>query len=331
MTGPRPPARPLPLPTRDGVGPSCVALPAGPWPTIAACLAQRFPAISPAVWAARMAAGEVVDEHGVPVTPERHHQPRLRLYYYRALEAEARIPFDEQLLFQDEHLVVADKPHFLPVTPSGRYLQETLLVRLKRRLGLPDLVPLHRLDRETAGVVLFSAQPATRGLYQRLFAERRMHKLYECIAPWRSELAWPLRYCSRLVDDEHFMRVREAPGEANAETELDPIEVQGGWARYRLAPTTGRRHQLRVHCAALGLPILHDRIYPALLPADSDDLARPLQLLAKRIAFTDPLSGAARHFESPRHLLLAEVLQAGPPSLTLAPPPGPTGEPSHAR
>lgn len=301
------PSPPRPLPTRDGVGASCVALPQGPWATIAECLAHRFPAIPAAVWAGRIAAGDVVDEHGQAVTPQRPHQPRLRVYYYRSLEAEPRIPFDEAVLFRDEHLLVVDKPHFLPVTPSGRYLQETLLVRLKRRFGLPDLVPLHRLDRETAGVVLFSPQPATRGRYQRLFAERKMHKHYECIAPWRPELQLPLRHDSRLADDDHFMRVREVPGQANAHTEVELLEVRGTWARYGLVPLTGRRHQLRVHCAALGLPILNDHIYPTLLAEGSDDFARPLQLLARRIAFDDPLTGLRREFRSLRSLDLATL------------------------
>jgi len=198
-----------PLPTRDGVGPSCVALPEGPWPTIAAFLVQRFPLIPAAVWAARIANGEVVDEHGMPVTAQRPHQARLRVFYYRAIDAEPRIPFTETVLFQDELLVVADKPHFLSVTPGGRYLQETLLVRLKRALGIDTLVPIHRLDRETAGVIAFSAQPATRGAYAQLFAQRQVVKQYEAIAPWRADLELPLTHRSRLAPDAHFMRMAD--------------------------------------------------------------------------------------------------------------------------
>ena len=292
-------ARPLPpLPTRDGVGPSCVALPAGPWATIADFLAQRFPAIAPATWAARISAGEVVDEHGAAVTPTRRHQPQLRVYYYRSLPPEPRLAFDETVLYRDAHLLVADKPHFLPVTPSGSHLQETLLVRLKRRLGIDTLVPVHRIDRETAGLVLFSIEPATRGRYQQLFAERRVLKTYECIAPWCSELPLPLTHRSRLVEDAHFMRMREAPGEPNSETAIELIERRGALARYRLRPLTGRRHQLRVHCAALGMPIQGDLIYPTLQPLGSDDPARPLQLLAQSLAFTDPVTGEPRHFDS---------------------------------
>ena len=261
-------------------------------------LAERFPAIPAATWQARMQQGELVDERGRPVTPGQPYRHGTRLYYYRSIADEPRVPFDEVLLHQDEELIAVDKPHFLPVTPGGRYLQETLLVRLKRRLGISTLTPLHRLDRETAGVVLFAVRPDTRGTYQALFAQRQVHKHYEAIAPWRPELGFPLTHRSRLEQDAHFLRMREADGEPNAETRFDVLEVQGDWARYRLTPITGRTHQLRVHCTALGMPIHGDRIYPQLLPADTDDHAQPLQLLARSIAFADPLTGAPRQFNS---------------------------------
>lgn len=296
--------KPRPLPTKDGVGPSCVAVPAGPWRTLAEFLCQQFPAIDPAVWTARIEAGEVVDEHGVAVTPQRAFQPGIRLYYYRSLQAEPVLPFDEVVLFQDEHVVAVDKPHFMPVTPGGRYLQQTLLVRLKRKLGIDTLAPIHRLDRETAGVVLFSVQPATRGAYQGVFSQRTATKHYEAIAPWRPELAWPLTRQSRLEEDEHFMQMREVPGEPNTETRIEVLKVQGGLALYRLSPITGRKHQLRVHCAALGMPIVNDLIYPRLMAVDSDDHARPLQLLAKSLEFQDPVTGQHRHFLSQQALAL---------------------------
>lgn len=293
-------ARPPPLPTRDGVGPSCVALPEGPWPTIAAFLVQRFPLIPADVWAARIANGEVVDEHGMSVTAQRPHQARLRVFYYRAIDAEPRIPFTETVVFQDELLVAVDKPHFLPITPGGRYLQETLLVRLKRSLGIDTLVPIHRLDRETAGVVVFSVQPATRGAYAQLFAQRQVSKHYEAIAPWRADLELPLTHRSRLVEDEHFMRMREVPGAPNSETRIELLEVLGDRARYSLSPVTGRKHQLRVHCSALGIPILNDLLYPRLFAQGSDDFTRPLRLIARSIAFHDPVTDQPRVFASPR-------------------------------
>lgn len=296
----------LPLPTRDGVGPSCVGLPAGPWPTIAEFLVERFPAITRDAWMARIAAGDVIDEHHVPVTAERRYEAPLRVYYYRTLDAEAPIPFEEQILFQDEQLLVVDKPPFLPVTPGGKYLQQSLLVRLKRKLNIDDLVPLHRIDRSTSGLVLFSVRPETRGAYQAMFPERRIAKHYEAVVPWRAGVSSvPETYRSRLVDDEHFMRMKEVPGEPNSETRIVVQETSGDRALLRLSPITGRKHQLRVHCMALGMPIENDPIYPTLLPENTDDFDKPLQLLAKSVAFTDPITGEPRSFASPRGLSLA--------------------------
>lgn len=252
---------------------------------------------------ARFEKGEVLDESGVAVPANLPYAAGQRIHYYRSIEAEARIPFDEVVLFQDELLVVADKPHFLPVIPSGRYLQETLLVRLKRRLGLDSLSPIHRIDRETAGLVVFTVQPATRGRYQNLFLEKSIRKGYEAIAPWRPELELPLNHRSRLEENpERFMQMREVEGEPNAETRIERLETHGKWARYGLNPITGRKHQLRAHCAALGIPICNDQIYPVHLPENSDDFGQPLQLLAKHIAFADPISGEARSFASARAL-----------------------------
>ena len=249
--------------------------------------------------------GLVVDEHGVPVTPQRSYQAHVRVYYYRAVPLEGRIPFDEVVLFQDEHLVVADKPHFLPVQPSGNYLQETLLVRLKQQLGISTLVPLHRIDRDTAGLVLFSVQRETRALYHALFSQRQVSKIYQAIAPWRTELKLPLTRQSRIVEANHFMLQHEGDGPVNAVTHIDVLQVQGALARYELRPVTGKRHQLRVHMAALGLPILNDGLYPTLTPQGQHDYEKPLQLLAKSIAFTDPVSGQPRQFESARQLAFA--------------------------
>ena len=292
-----------PLPTRDGVGPSCVALPAGDWPSIAEFLMQRFAAIPRSTWLARIRAGEVRDEHGEPVTETRPYQPRLRVYYYRSLEAEPRVPFEAHILFRDAHLLAVDKPHFLPVAPVGKYLQETLLVRLKRELGVDALAPLHRIDRETAGVVLFSVRAESRGRFVALFAERTIAKHYEAIVHWDGRREPPAVHRSRLVPDTHFMRMKEAEGEPNAETRIDVLSRGDGWAHLSLSPVTGRRHQLRVHCAALGMPILNDCIYPVLRPEGSDDFDRPLQLLAREVRFRDPLSGIERRFASRQSLV----------------------------
>jgi tRNA pseudouridine32 synthase / 23S rRNA pseudouridine746 synthase len=293
------------LPTRHGVSPSCVGLPAGDWPTFTDFLVERFPAITRQTWLERMAASLVVDEFGAAVTPARPYRGHMRLYYYRALEAETRIPFEAAVLFQDEHLVVADKPHFLPVTPSGHYLQETLLVRLKNQLGLDSLTPLHRIDRETAGLVLFSVRPADRNAYQVLFRQHRIRKHYEAIAPWRSDLAdlaFPIVRQTRIEEGEPFFRQHEVPGAPNSETHVDILEVRGQLARYVLSPVTGKKHQLRVHMNALGLPILNDRMYPPMSVTPVDDFEHPLQLLARSITFTDPITGQQRRFDSARRL-----------------------------
>jgi tRNA pseudouridine32 synthase/23S rRNA pseudouridine746 synthase len=287
-----------PLATRHGVGPSCVGLPAGAWLTITDFLVERFPAITRDVWLQRMANHLVVDEFGDLVSPERPYPGHMRIYYYRAVNEERRIPFDEVVLYQDSHLVVADKPHFLPVTPSGHYLQETLLVRLKRRLAIDALIPIHRIDRETAGLVMFSVQPGERNAYQALFRDHAVTKHYQAIAPWKSDLAWPVRRKSRIVEDQPFFRQREIEGTPNSETHIDVIETSGSLARYALGPVTGKKHQLRVHMNALGLPILNDRMYPPVANTPDDDYSSPLQLLAKSIAFDDPVTGQKRHFES---------------------------------
>lgn len=290
------------LPTKNGVGPSCVGLPAGNWPTITDFLVERFPAIAREVWLQRMANHLVADEFGELVTPDRPYPGHMRIYYYRAVDEEPRIPFDEVVLFQDAHLVVADKPHFLPVTPSGHYLQETLLVRLKKRLGIDALIPIHRIDRETAGLVLFSVNPGERNAYQGLFRDHSVRKHYEAIAPWRADLQLPTTRKSRIIEDEPFFRQREVAGPTNSETHIDLIEVHGSQARYALSPVTGKKHQLRVHMNALGLPILNDRMYPPVADTPDDDYSLPLQLLAKSIAFDDPVTGQKRYFES--HLAL---------------------------
>jgi tRNA pseudouridine32 synthase / 23S rRNA pseudouridine746 synthase len=294
-------------PTRDGVGPSSVTLPGmvAAWPCVIDFLSARFTGIPRNVWAGRMAEGRVIDQHGAAISVTTPAVPHTKIFYYRDIISEPRIPFDEVVLFQDAHLVVADKPHFLPVIPSGRYVQETLLTRLKRRLKLDTLSPIHRIDMDTAGLVVFCIQPATRDAYHRLFRERDVTKIYEAIAPCNPRLALPLTRRTRLAESAQFMQMHEVPGEPNAETHVELLVAQGAWARYRLHPHTGQKHQLRAHMAALGLPIVNDRLYPVMQPfAEPPDYSAPLQLLARTIAFTDPVTGEPRRFESQRRLAL---------------------------
>jgi tRNA pseudouridine32 synthase/23S rRNA pseudouridine746 synthase len=198
---------------------------------------------------------------------------------------------------------VADKPHFMPVTPSGKYVQQSLLVRLKRQTGCADLSPIHRIDRETAGVVLLSKRPQDRSAYQALFRDRLVHKTYEAVAA-RPTVPLPRVHSSRLEEDTQFFRMREVAGEPNSETHLRLLRETVDRALYGLAPVTGKRHQLRVHMLSLGTPIEGDQFYPEVLrgPDDAEDFGSPLQLLARSIAFTDPITGQSRRFTSGRHL-----------------------------
>ncbi|KRB27791.1 MULTISPECIES: pseudouridine synthase [unclassified Acidovorax] len=298
------PRHPHVLPVRDGVSPSCVVLPTHGQGSMLDFLAERLPAVPRDEWCQRMEAGDVIDERGQAVLPVRPFEGGLRLYYYRSLSAEPTLPFSETVVYQDEHLVVADKPHFMPVTPSGRYLHNTLLVRLKRRLGLPELSPLHRIDRDTAGLVMLSVHQATRGAYQALFRDRQIIKRYEAVAPWRADLVFPRDHRSRVEESPQFFRMQEAPGEPNSHTHMQVLETDGDWARYLLSPVTGKRHQLRVHMAALGLPLRNDAFYPVVNDPPDGDYSRPLQLLARSLEFVDPVTGEHRVFASRQSLHL---------------------------
>jgi tRNA pseudouridine32 synthase / 23S rRNA pseudouridine746 synthase len=281
--------------------PSSVHLPPGDWATVLDALCARFPAVSREQWRDRMARGCVVDGDGRAIGPDQPHRAG-RVQYTREVVAETPIPLAEAIVHVDDDLVVADKPPFLPVMPAGAHVDETLHARLVRRLGNPDLVALHRLDRGTAGLVLFSASPRSRDAYHALFRERRIEKRYQCLAPALPGVALPVTRATRIVAGEPFFRMREIDGPPNSETHIERLDGDGALWRYRLVPVTGRKHQLRVHMAGLGAPILHDPYYPDLTERRPDDLARPLALLADRIAFIDPVTGAPRSFDSRRVL-----------------------------
>ncbi len=283
-----------PLPTISGVGASSHWLPPGPWKTVLEFFTEQFPRVDTETWTTRMARGEVLDETGQRVDPSSAYRVGACVFYYREVENETVIPFTELLIYRDEHILVADKPHFLPVVPSGRFLHQTLLTRLRRRYGIESLVPIHRLDRETAGLAMFSVNPSTRGQYAALFRNRRVDKVYAALAPTLDHGQVSATRRSRIVRGEPFFRMQEVPGVANSETHIRRLSN----TLYHLVPVSGREHQLRVHLAALGIPIVNDKLYPSIRTSDEDDFSSPLKLLAKSLSFQDPLTGRQRYFES---------------------------------
>lgn len=291
----------------EGVSASRVYLPADQsHSNLLSFFVQQFPHIAEDEWASRFKEGLILDQEGRVLAANAAYLPNAHLIYFRRLAREPEIPFEEQILYQDEHILVADKPHFLPVTPSGLYLHQTLLNRLKRATGIQTLSPIHRIDRDTAGLVIFSINPNERAQYQNLFRDRAVTKVYEAIAPYSEDLAkqLPLTYQSRLEESEHFLQMHEIEGAPNSDTLIEILEIKNPFARYRLTPGSGKKHQLRCHLNALGIPIKNDQIYPVLTPYQEYDLdfSKPLQLLAKEISFIDPVIKQSRSFISQKTL-----------------------------
>ncbi|MER5302734.1 RluA family pseudouridine synthase [Streptomyces lasiicapitis] len=295
---------PPPLPQRDGVDPVRVRLPAdGAWATVRDHLAERL-SVPDGVVDAMLREGRVVGADGVPVAPDAPYLAGAYVWFHRDLPAEPPVPYAIDVVYRDEHIVVADKPHFLATMPRGSHVTQTALARLRAGLGIPALGAAHRLDRLTAGLLLFTVRPEERGAYQSLFGDRRVRKEYEAVAAYDPRLDLPRTVRSHIVKERGVLAAYEVPGaEPNSESRVELIEHDGRLGRYRLLPHTGRTHQLRVHMNALGLPILGDPLYPAVRAATApDDFRRPLQLLARVLEFTDPVTGAAHRFASGRTL-----------------------------
>ncbi|MBU3551425.1 pseudouridine synthase [Polynucleobacter sp. MWH-Berg-3C6] len=291
----------------EGVSASRVFLPADQsYPNLLQFFINQFPHIEVKEWEDRFAQGLVLNDGGEALKASGAYLPNTHLIYFRRLAREPEIPFEEEILFQDDHILVADKPHFLPVTPSGLYLHQTLLNRLKKRTGIQTLSPIHRIDRDTAGLVIFSIKPHERAQYQNLFRDRLVNKVYEAIAPYSEDLMarLPITYQSRIEESEHFLQMQEVEGDPNTDTLIELLEAAKPWAKYKLTPGSGKKHQLRCHLNTLGIPIKNDQIYPILTPYQEYDLdfSKPLQLLAKEIHFNDPLSNENRAFISKRVL-----------------------------
>jgi tRNA pseudouridine32 synthase / 23S rRNA pseudouridine746 synthase len=283
--------RPAPLPVRDGLGPARVRLRGG-------LVVDEFRARWGSPAAAKVLAGEVVLPDGTAVTSTTVLPAGAHVYYYRELRDEVPVPFDIPVLYRDDDIVVVDKPHFLATMPRGRHVAQTALVRLRRELDLPELSPAHRLDRLTAGVLLFTARRELRGRYQTMFSRGEVRKTYLARATVGSEVELPRLVRSRIVKRRGQLQSVEEPGEPNAETYIEQL----GDCLHRLTPRTGRTHQLRLHMASLGLPIVNDPLYPYVVDVAPDDFSRPLQLLAHSLEFTDPVSGRQREFVSRRTL-----------------------------
>ncbi|MFE6862857.1 RluA family pseudouridine synthase [Nocardia sp. NPDC057668] len=291
-----------PLPKRHGLDPARLRLPEdGEWTTIRDHLVERLPRVDPARIDELLRTGGIVDLDG-PIAPDAPYVPGGAVWFHRDLPDEAEVPFEIGIVHRDERLLVIDKPHFLSTIPRGQHILQTALVRLRRDLDLPDLVPAHRLDRVTAGLVMFIVDPAARGAYQTMFHRRVVHKEYEAVAPFDPALELPRTVVSRIVKERQILKAYEEPGEPNAETRIELLDQRDGLGRYRLLPATGRTHQLRLHMNGLGIPILGDDFYPELTDKPVDDYTRPLQLLACALEFTDPLTGDPRRFETARTL-----------------------------
>lgn len=271
---------------RDGLGPARVRLRGGP---VLAELTARF--------GAKALAGDVVGADGALVDDATVLPAGAFVFLYRELPDEVPVPFDVPLLHRDDDIVVVDKPHFLATMPRGRHVAQTALVRLRRELGLPELSPAHRLDRLTAGVLLFTARREVRGAYQTLFARGLVAKTYLARAAVDPAVIFPHVVRSRIVKRRGVLQAVCEPGTVNAETLVELVSADG---LYRLTPRTGRTHQLRVHMASLGLPIEGDPLYPNVIDVPPDDFSTPLRLLARHIEFDDPLTGSRREFVSRR-------------------------------
>ncbi|MFJ9930675.1 RluA family pseudouridine synthase [Streptomyces misionensis] len=300
----RTPPPPAPLPQREGVDPVRVRLPAdGAWPTVREHLVERLTGAAPGMVEAMFHAGRIIGADGRAVPPDAPYRPGMFVWFHRDLPAETPVPFPVTVVYRDAHIVVADKPHFLATTPRGGHVAQTALARLRHELGVPTLTAAHRLDRLTAGLVLFTVRPEERGAYQTLFRDRRVRKEYEAVAPYDASLALPRTVRSRIVKERGALAAREVEGEPNAETRVELLERREGLGRYRLLPRTGQTHQLRVHLNALGVPILGDPLYPVVAdPVPAGDFRRPLQLLARALEFTDPVTGVEHSFTSGRAL-----------------------------
>ena len=299
---------PSPLPQRHGLDAAWVCTPEGdrarsqPWPTMGAWLLERLPEF---VDVAGFLVGErFVYQSGAPVVGSDPYAPHTFVWFHRDLADETFVPGIIHVVHRDARLVVIDKPAFLSSIPRGRHVVQSVVVRLRAELGLPELSPLHRLDRVTSGLLVLATERRWRGQYQSMFQRGEIQKTYRALAPLRPELEFPVTVRNHLTTRRGRWQAEVTDGPANAESLIELETVLQDRAVYRLTPRTGRTHQLRMHMLGLGIPIIDDPVYPVVQDVAIDDFTRPLQLLASGVTFSDPIDGGVRRFESVRTLPL---------------------------
>ncbi|MBU0991874.1 MAG: pseudouridine synthase [Proteobacteria bacterium] len=285
--------------------PSIVTLPDinKPFPSILEFLKSRFEYVPGHIWRHRIECGKITDEFGTPITFKTRYTPNTRLMYFREVDHEPVIPFKETIIFQNDHLIASVKPHFLPVIPGGPYVNECLLYRLRQQTGMENLSPIHRIDRETAGIVLFSVNRETRGAYQLLFDTGQVEKTYEAIGglPFTpTQTDWIIQ--GKIEKGTPWFRMHETSGAVNAKTVIHLLETRADQGRYRIHPQTGKKHQIRIHMCRICPGIKNDRYYPELQSESDPDFSKPLKLLAKEISFRDPLTKTSLTFRSTQNL-----------------------------
>lgn len=276
--------------------------------TVLEYLALKFPSITSDVWKQRMADGKVHWHDGSLISASSLFAAQQRVYYYREVDSEPVIPFAERIIFQDELILVAYKPHFLPVTPGGEYVEECLQNRLRNKTGNQELQAVHRIDKATAGLVLFSVNPSSRQHYHHLFESHQVNKTYQAIANTNinapiANQQWEIKNRLEKTGTRFLMHIVE--GLANSHSRIRCLQCSADKALFELNPITGKTHQLRLHMQSLGWPLLHDTYYPQLRqPIKSADYSQPMQLLAQQLYFIDPMTQQPRSFSSNTKLSL---------------------------
>ena len=292
-----------PLPQRNGLDAARYRLPAdGSWGTVREHLYDKLTHVSDARIDQMFSEGRYVDEAGEPLGADAAFVAQQVIWFHRDLPNEEPVPFDCEVLYRDERIVVVDKPHFLSTIPRGQHVVHTALVRLREQLGLPELSPAHRLDRSTAGVLMFTVERRWRGIYQNLFRDRLVRKGYLAVADGSPTVDLPTTVRSHIVKARGVLQATEVDLPANSETLVEELDRVGARGLYRLIPHTGRTHQLRLHLTRIGIPIVNDPFYPTVREVDRGDFSAPLQLLAAELAFTDPVDGTERTYFTRRRL-----------------------------